>query len=276
MKRRLAILLTLVLLVGIVAMMPVLAEAKDASAPPPPPHIKDGVDVTAIFANGLAQPLPLPKRPDGEETQAMADTMWIYYSDNTFDQYVEGPAGYELFSTGTYSFKDGGSFNINENEDNGVIVIERNKKMSPETRALEDYASSHEYALGTLGFTQLYGPKDEGKEVEAIFGQDHMLRYTNDSGVTTLVDTFMIFFRDMSFKVYSFIEDEVTLTGSGTYAFDEAGDFTILPFEEDNGTITMNFDYSLETSEPVSVVFDLEPLATNCFYMQRTEEMPEF
>lgn len=258
MKRRIAIILSLALLAGIL-LVPTFAESDARPAPPSP---KEDVEVVAVYAKSHAQPIDMPASPEGEETQIMADTLWIYYSDDTFEQYAETPLGYELFSTGAYSFKDDGDFASGD----GAIVIERDRKLSLETRTLSDYASSHEYAMGSLGFEQLFGPKDEGKSVAAIFGDEYFLTYTDDSGVVTLLDTVLFFFKDMTFEAFSFMKDDVVLTGSGTYAFDETGDFHILPFEEDNGTITMNYDYSIQNSEPASVTFDLNLLATACFY----------
>lgn len=274
MKRRLALILSLVLLIGICAAIPALGEADAAAMPPLPPHVKDGIDVVAVFACAEAQPVALPAGPDSQEGSAKVDTLWIYYSDNTFDQYAEGPRGYELFSTGTYTLKDGGDFILSEDGDNGTIVIERNRKRSPEAQALTEYSSVHEYALGTLGFEQLYSPADEGKAVEAIFGVDHMLTYTDESGVTALLDTVLIFFKDMSFRAFSFVKDDVVLTGSGTYEFNETGDFHIVPFEDDNGTITMRFDESIQGEAPATVTFDLEPLQSGCFYVLKPADAP--
>lgn len=165
MKRRLASILSLVLLAGILLTVSAFAES---GALPAPPHPNDDFSVLAVFAKAHAQPIDMPASPEGEEIQIMADTLWIYYSDSTFEQYAETPLGYELFSTGTYSLKD-----------------------------------------------------------------------------------------------------DVVLTGSGTYAFDETGDFQIIPFEEDNGKITMSFDYSIQNSEPASMTFDLSPLGSACFYVAR-------
>ena len=111
-------------------------------------------------------------------------------------------------------------------------------------------------------------------EVEAIFGDEYFLSYTDEAGVVTLLDTFLIFYKDMTFEAYSFIKDDVVLTGSGDYEFDETGDFHILPFEEDNGKITMSYDYSIQNSEPASATFDLTPLATACFYVARPADAP--
>ena len=83
------------------------ADGAGNNPPPLPPHIKEQADVVAVFAGIEKQPVRLENQP--EEDQKV-DTVWIYYSDNTFDQYAELRHEFELFSTGKYSFTGGGSF----------------------------------------------------------------------------------------------------------------------------------------------------------------------
>ena len=109
MKKSLAMILVLVLLVGVVGIAPAFAADDDAAALPLLPFIKEDVAVAAVFAGVEAQELPGPDDIEDAVT-AKVDSICIFYSDNTFDQYAETPSGYELYSTGTYSFKDDADF----------------------------------------------------------------------------------------------------------------------------------------------------------------------
>lgn len=277
MKKRIAEIITLLLFAGIISTMPAYAaETEKEDAPPLPPQIKKDVDVTAVFAKAQAQPIQGPAAEAEDSVQIKADTIWIYYSDNTFDQFTETPAGYVLFSTGTYSFTEGGDFVIVEGEDNGSIAIDRNQKYSMETRKPEEYASSHEYDLGTLGFVQLYGP-ESGKEVEAIFGDTYQIRHADQDGVVRHLDGVWIYYTDGSFCEYAFLDGDVTLYSNGTYEFDESGDFHILPYEEDYGTITVTWEDSLGELKGQSETYDLGSTGFVCFYEKQDPdlELPE-
>ncbi len=248
-----------------------------------PHNVKDGIDVVTIFAAPNAQPIDMPLPPDSEETEIKADTLWIYYSDNTFDQYTQGPEGYGLFSTGTYSLENGANFIIKEGKDKGSIVINRNKKRTfddPDATGLKDYDSSHEYDLGSLGFTQIYGPKDEGKKIEAVFGDDNQLLYTDDSGVVRHLDSVWIMFDDMTFKQFVYIDDDVKLYGSGYYELSDGADFNNIEQEKDSGTITLEYDYNMlykatgqKDTEPVT--YDLKSLGLTCYFEKKPEETSE-
>lgn len=205
--------------------------------------------------------------------------MWIYYSDDTFVQYAEGPDGYEPFSTGTYSFKEDGDFVLEEDGDNGTIVINRNKKKTSLRSGLSDYNSTHEYELGTLGFEQLFGPGDEGKEVEVILGDDNQLIYTDEDGVLSHLDSVWIMFTDKSFKQFVFMDDDVKLYGSGTYEFDDTGDFKYTGIEGESGKITLTYDYNVqldgEGKENVkSITYDIRSLGLTCFYEKKPDTEP--
>lgn len=248
-----------------------------------PHNVKDGIDVVSMFAAPKAQPIDIPSAPDSEETEIKADTLWIYYSDNTFDQYAQGPDGYGLFSTGTYSLKNGANFNIEEDQDNGSIVINRNKKKTFDESGqtgLKDYDSSNEYKLGSLGFTQIFGPKDEGKKIEAVFGDDNQLLYTDKSGVVSHLDSVWIMFDDMTFKQFVFLDDDIKLYGSGYYELSDGADFNRIGLEEDSGTITLEYDYNMlykvtgqKDSGPRT--YDLKSLGLTCYFEKKTEETSE-
>ena len=266
MKKRLAMILVLVLLIGIVGVAPAFAEDGSDDALPVIPFSKDeGVTVAAVFAGVEVQEIPGPDdAPEGLEP-VRVDTICIFYSDNTFDQYTETIFGYELYSTGTYSFRDDADFIISEEGGNGVIVIEREQIYSMEERKLVDNASTEEYDMDTLSFVQLFGPEDE-KEVEAIFGDTTMTLYEDEDGVLSKLDTVWLYFADGTFCDYVFLDKDIVLYCSGTYEFDEAGDFHILPLEEDYGTITLTFDQSMAGREGQTKTINLGAMGLTCLF----------
>ena len=239
MKKHFTLFLVLVLLMAAFGAVSALAEEENGNPPPLPPHIKDGVSVVAIFAGDDKQPFALENHPDEDRK---IDTVWIYFSDNTFDQYAELRHEYELFSTGTYAFTNGGSFGADGQ--NGSIVIERNQKYSEKEKRLVEYASSHEYVLGTLGFTQIFGPED-GKEIEAITGDNKYIDYVDEEGVWTKLDSVWLYYTDGTFVDYVFLNGEIVQNGAGTYAFDETGDFHLVPTDKDHGKIIITWEKSL-------------------------------
>ena len=251
MKKRFALLLTLVLLTVTLGASWALAEEAGQTPPPLPPHIKDQVDVVAVFAGPEKQPLPMSDRPEDDRK---IDTVWIYFSDNTFDQYAEIRHEFELFSTGTYAFTNGGSFGADGRD--GSIVINRTQKYSEKDRRMAAYSSSHEYKLGSLGFAQIYGP-DEGRAIEAVTGDNKHIEYMDEAGVRRRLDSIWLYFTDGTFKDFVFLNGEVVPNGEGTYAFDETGDFHIVPTDKDHGTITISWDKSLKGLEGETRVYDL-------------------
>ena len=124
--------------------------------------IKEGVCVEAVFLGIQKQPLTLE---DGTVTDV--DTIWIYYSDGTFELFATVDNHTVLFSVGTYAFEEGGDFIYMEDGDLGDITINRTEKYVP-GQGLAEHESSHTYDLATLGFTQLYAP-DAGKNIVTIF-----------------------------------------------------------------------------------------------------------
>ena len=265
MKKTLAMLLMLALLACVCGAVPAFAADGNDSAPPLPPFVKKDVKIVSIFANAEAQPMQImPGAPE-----VMLDSVWIYYSDNTFDQYAEIPQGYVLFSTGTYSLLDGADFVLGKADGDGSIVIERSQKYSPETGALADYSSSHKYQLGTLGYAQLFGP-DSGGEVEAVFIDSYRTLYKDANDVVKGLDTIWIYFEDGSFRDFVFLDGNVVFNGSGSYAFDDAGDFHILPYEEDYGTITHTWDVdgSVVDLGGQSQTFNLGEMGLTCLFVK--------
>ena len=271
MKKSLAMILVLVLLVGLVGIAPAFAADDAEDAPPKPAHIKDGVSVVSVFA--AANVYPLDEREDVDPIKL--DAILIYFSDNTFDQYVQTPSGYELFSTGTYSFKEDGDFILSENEDEDIVVVNVKQQYSMKERMLVDDQSSKEYKLGTIRYDQIFGPED-GREVEAIFADDYAVIYVDEDGVISKLDAVWIYFSDGTFAEYAYLNGEVIPFGGGTYELSENGDFHILPDEEDYGTITMTWEDSEGNFKGESLIFNLGTMGCRCIYeKQDPSVMPE-
>ena len=253
---------------------PAEAEPGEAPAPGLPVEMKDeSVNVVAVFAQPGGQKLTMS---NSEEILEAADTFYIFYSDNTFDQYAELAGQYRLFASGSYSFKDGGDFIVSEGTDTGIpLVLDLNKKHSPQEHIMIDCEESNEVTVGVLGLERLFGPEEEGKQVTAIFGDDRQLLHTDESGVIHHLDSIWIMFDDMSYKQYAYLDDEVVLYASGTYEFADAGDFYIIPFEDDGGTITLNVDYSYAapaySDDSGSAIFDLKSLGLQCYFIHKTD-----
>ena len=64
-----------------------------------------GVQVTAIFAAPDIQPYV---EEDGDQEDL--DSIWVFYSDGSFEQFAEVDDSVLLFSTGTYLLADGSDF----------------------------------------------------------------------------------------------------------------------------------------------------------------------
>ncbi len=244
------------------------ANSETATIPEgPPPHVKDkSVDVVAVYGKPNSEPI---KAPDSDEIITSTDAFYIFYSDNTYDQYAEVGAQYLLYSSGNYSVKDG-DFIVNGENDKITVALEQLKKHTPPKMILEEAKESKEVSLTDLGFVRMFGPDDDSKQVAAVFGDNYRQMYIDDSEVVRKLDSVWIMFEDMSYVQYAYLNDDVILFGSGTYAFDETGDFDILPFEEDSGKITLNMDYMYdapEDLEPRPITFDLGALGLECFFI---------
>ena len=263
MRKCLSAILVLMLLSLAVGILPAFAEE---ARPDLPPHIKKDVSVVAMYAGLEAQPVPGQKdRPVNEKTDKI-DTVWIYYSDNTFDQYAEVRHEFVLFSTGTYALKNEGSFHTGT----GSIEINRNGKYSADTNRLEEYASSHEYAFGSLGFTRIFSAED-GKDLEAVFLEDREIRHTDENGVIKKLDGVFLNYSDGSFEVVAFLNGEIVTYGSGTYQFDEHGDFHFDPMEENHGTLTLTWEESIGDQAGKTETYDLETIDLFCVYEKHDE-----
>ena len=83
----------------------------------------------------------------------MLDTWWIYFSDGTFVQFAILEDKVVLFSEGVYKLSDGSSFGYEVTPEKDVITIQRTKKYVKDS--LQEYHSSHDYELSTLGLVRI-------------------------------------------------------------------------------------------------------------------------
>ena len=112
--------------------------------------------IVTVFSGPEKQPFEIIDQNDGKMENTMVDTWWVYYDDSSFEQYAEINDKIELFSFGTYEFKDGGDYIYSVDEsDHGKITINRIKKYK-DGEGLIDHKSSHTYDLNTLGYDQLF------------------------------------------------------------------------------------------------------------------------
>lgn len=215
MNNRYHILVAVLLLVLNVAC---LAEADNVTSHPP----KTNVEVAAMFASPDIQPYT---EADGDKE--MLDSIWIYYTNGTFEQFADVDNSALLFSTGTYELLNEADF-VYDNSDasNGQIIIRREKKLN--VNGLEDYQSEHTYDLGTLGFTQLYAPNHDRKVAAVFYGCDKQPHLGSDGDQKNL-DTWWIYYTDGTFEQFAIMDDDpadrVVLFSEGEYQLREGSSF---------------------------------------------------
>ena len=202
MKKLVALLLAMMLSLGICC-----AEATS---------VPDGAEVIVIFAQQDKQPMTT----QGGRIEYL-DTIWIYFTDYSFVQYAfigETPV---VFSQGTYAL-DGGDFLYDQTEaDYGDIVITRTAKYA-DGEGLKEYHSEHTYGLNTLGLSELFCGGDEEAKVVAVFAGCEKQAFDGK-----LLDTYWIYYDDMTFDQYTCLHSHPILFSTGTYAFaGESGDFS--------------------------------------------------
>lgn len=182
--------------------------------------VRTGVQVTAIFAAPDIQPWT---EEDGDREEL--DSIWVFYSDGSFEQFSEVDDKVLLFSKGSYLLSDGAGFIFEYpgQAGNGQITISRNKKLTPQ--GLIDYDSEHNYELGVLGFTQIYTPEDPDRQVAAVFYGINKQPYTEENGDQEMLDTWWIYFSDGTFAQFAIVDDNVVLFSEGEYQLAENGSF---------------------------------------------------
>ena len=206
MKKQFPILVAVLLVVLNVAC---LAEADNVTSHPP----KTNVEVAAMFASPDIQPYT---QADGNKE--MLDSIWIYFTDGTFEQFADIDDSALLFSAGTYELLNEANF-VYDNSDasNGQIIIRREKKLN--VNGLEDYQSEHTYDLVAAVF---YGC-DKQPYVESDGDQEMLdtwwIYYTNGT-----FEQFAIMDDDPADKVVLFSEGEYQLREGSSFAYEHAGD----------------------------------------------------
>ena len=200
---------------------------------------KKGIDVVAVFAGIDKQPIT---EEDGDKDNV--DTIWVYYSDNTFEQFALVDDKSVLFSIGTYELSGGEDFIYDGQDKNGgTITINRTKKYDS-VRGLVDHESSHTYELYTLGFTQLYAPDSPRKIVTIFSGPDKQpfkeIDQDDNETENERIDTWWIYYDDGSLEQYAEVHDKLELFSVGTYEFKDNGGFNYQQDEEEHGVITIN------------------------------------
>ena len=192
-------------------------------------QVPEGANVEALYAQQEKQPFT---RADG--SIEFLDTIWIYYSDNSFVQYAFSDDQPVVFSEGTYRFENGGSFlRAEDSEDSGNLVITRTSKYV-DGEGLQDYSSEHSYSLDNIGFRQIYCLGKKGKSIAALFAGCGKQSF----GEEQMLDTYWIFYDDMTFEQYACLGSDPVLFSEGTYSLSEGADFRYEE-ETDFGDITI-------------------------------------
>ena len=216
MKKTIAILLSVMLMLS----LPGAALAAE-EAP-------EGADIAAVFAQQKKQPFA---RANGSIENL--NTVWIYFTDGSFVQYAFIDGEYVVFSEGNYSLPNGSDFHKAEDESN-EIVIGRTAKYA-DGKGLQPYSSEHTYRLTTLGFQQLFALREDGKRIVAIFAGANKQAFMDGQ----MLDTYWLYFDDMSFAQYACPGSDPILFSEGSYALTDGKDFHFGEDEEDFGAITI-------------------------------------
>ena len=110
-----------------------------------PKDLREDLKLVAVFMHGEKQ-----KLVHTDNTEEFLPTIWLYYEDGTFQQYVSmADAEDVLFSTGDYTIS--GDFLT----DKSVLTIHRTQKYQ-DGAGLTDYDSTHDYEIGSLGFIRIW------------------------------------------------------------------------------------------------------------------------
>ena len=242
--------LVVVLLVALSAVG--LAESDNETSHPP----KTDIEVAAMFAAADIQPYT-----EADGNMKMLDSIWIYFTNGTFEQFADVDDSVRLFSAGTYELLNEANF-VYENSDagNGQIVIRREKKLN--ANGLEDYQSERIYDLGTLGFTQLYAPNHDRNVAAVFYGCDKQ-PYVESDGDQEMLDTWWVYYTNGTFEQFAIVEDvpakKVVLFSEGEYQLREGSSFAYENAEDTYYiTIHRTAKYSQGGLAPYDSVHDYE------------------
>ena len=196
---------------------------------------KVGAEVAAIYTGTDKQPYSL-----SDDREELLDTIWIYYSDNTFEQYASYGNDIMLFSIGTYKFEGDSSFLYKDGDsDHAQITITRTKKYQAGS-ALSDYHSEHTYDLSSIGYERRYVLEEGGKTIESVFYALNKQPYTAEDDTEDMLDTIWIYYSDNTFDQFASVDDIIVPCSTGTYQMNDGGDFLYSLDESDFGEITIN------------------------------------
>lgn len=135
-----------IMLVLVSASWGLMAKAEAASTNNSTPVSK----VAAIFEKKAAQEFI-----SGDKTIDFLDTVWIFYKDNTFEQYAKIENKNTLFSLGTYKMVQGSDFYFANEKDSGDIMISRTQKYDYK-QGLVPYKTTRRYDLAQMGFHKVF------------------------------------------------------------------------------------------------------------------------
>ena len=109
-------------------------------------------------AQMIAAFLGAANQPYGDE---MVDSLWLYYGDQSFEQYAYLDYMHPtLFSEGYWKIDNGTDLYLGTEKENDVIItLTRTKKL--QDGSYMAYASEHTYELKTLGYEQIVYIKQE-------------------------------------------------------------------------------------------------------------------
>lgn len=109
-------------------------------------------------AQMIAAFLGAANQPYGDE---MVDSLWLYYGDQSFEQYAYLDYMHPtLFSEGYWKIDNGTDLYLGTEKENDVIItLTRTKKLQDGNYMA--YASEHTYELKTLGYEQIVYIKQE-------------------------------------------------------------------------------------------------------------------
>ena len=215
MKKVVSILLALVMILAVCC-----AAAESGANPELFYPVRTGTRVLAIFVAPDIQPYD---EEDG--VQEKLDSIWVFYTDGTFEQFAEADDRVQLFSTGTHQMVDDADF-IYEHPGkagNGQITIHRTGKLT--SGSIVDYDSEHTYDLGTLGFYPAYTPENPDRQVTAVFYGDDKQPFTEQDGDREMLDTWWIYYSDGTFAQFAILDDVVVLFSEGVYKLADGGSF---------------------------------------------------
>ena len=119
-------------------------------------------------------------------------------------------------------------------DESNEIVIRRTAKYA-DGKGLQPYSSEHTYRLTTLGFQQLFALREDGKRIVAIFAGANKQTFMDGQ----MLDTYWLYFDDMSFVQYACPGSDPILFSEGSYALTDGKDFHFGEDEEDFGAITI-------------------------------------